>query len=269
MDETRIEILKANIPKEKKRELLQKLSNNSFTQDDLNFIRTPKPKIASSKNKYSIFSRNTVRVFWWLWFIKYLILLGVFMSLWTTYSHPWGIKVRWFVWAIWQVRVSLDELRDNAPEFYKLVVENTDEINIDYIKIPSNKWWHAFIKDWKRIVRIFRPSDIETPYLSQLLVHEACHWQQWILGRFWNEPQQKLENECHYLGIHIIEDLFPAETQLLDYMYDIATEKTGTWWDGWKSTWDWGDTTEWLSKLLPKSKIQEYRFFGDNYDYSR
>lgn len=263
-EDFRQKIIDSSLSKQEKRELLHKYNESALSEEE-------KEKVLSHKKN----QQNVPVTFWQntrYFLATHKILFGlilVFLLLWSWnwYTHPANIKVRGFIWAVWKVRTSLHTLKKHEPSLYKLVKNNIDEINIDYVANPANKGGHAFMKEWVQIVRIFRPSYLETPYLSQLLVHEACHGHQWEYMRFGKEPQQKLESECQYLWIYTIESMFPQEEHLLQILYGEATDTNGTWWNGWKHDWTDGDTTQGLSELLPKEKIQEYKYFWENYEY--
>jgi len=263
-DKTRENINQSNLSSTKKKELYRKMHLETLNYDDYNLISEHQKK---PNTPLSQLIKSLYWAFQSLGLIKYLIILFLCMFLYTSYTHPGWIKIRAFPLTVWKIRTSLHILKSDLPEYYALVQENTDEINVDYIDIPANKWWHAFVRDWNRIVRIFNPWELETPYLTQLLVHEACHWHQWTHKRFGQEDQQKLENECQYLWIYVVETLFPHEKKLLNMLYSEATSKQWTWGDGWKNSWENGDSTQWLSILLPEEKIIDYTFFWDNYAY--
>ena len=208
---------------------------------------------------YNFFTTSTI--------FKYLFIPILLITFWMIYSSPSWVKINWYPWEVWKIRKALSILEDKEPEFYKLVVENTDIINVDDMEIPMNKWAHAVEVGWNKTMRIFRPKDISISYLTSVLVHEACHLHQFKYNRFASESHQKLENECTYLWIYIIEDLFPSEIYEIEYFKKVAEENNWHWWDWWKDAWKWGDTTKWLSDLLPADKLEEYKFFWYNYDY--
>ena len=198
---------------------------------------------------------------------KYLFIPILLITFWMFYSSPWWVKINWYPWEVWKIRKALSILENKEPEFYKLVVENTDVINIDDMEIPMNKWAHAVEVGWNKTMRIFRPNEISISYLTSVLVHEACHLHQFKYNRFASESHQKLENECTYLWIYIIEDLFSSEKYEIEYFKKVAEEDNWHRWDWWKDDRRWGDTTGWLSDLLPEDKLEEYKFFWYNYDY--
>jgi len=267
MEEYRSKILNSHLSKDQKRALLRKLDNNSLSSNEISMIEDPQPAVAEKPNHYKNLYLQITYIISGAWFFKYITVMVILILLWWFYVTPGGIKVRAFPLTVWKIRTSLDILQKQATDFHKLVIENTDEINVDYIDLPHHKWGHAFVKNWVQVVRLFHPHQLEIPYLTQLLVHEACHGHQWIHSRFWAEPQQKLESECHYLWIYITETLFPDDVELLDYLYSEATKEDWMWWDGWKKNWEWWDTTKWLSKLLPEEKIIEYKYFWNSYKY--
>jgi hypothetical protein len=114
---------------------------------------------------------------------------------------------------------------------------------------------------------------ISTIRLSQLLVHEACHGNQDKTNRLLTEPRQKLENECTYSWIHIMEELEDklsySDKRNLKFLHDTASNSGWRWWNKWTLTWEWGDTSQWLISLLPKEKIIKRKLFWINYNYNQ
>lgn len=198
--------------------------------------------------------------------IKICLIFSVLIGSWTFYSNPSWIEVNWFVGAIWDVRTSLKEIKKIDPNIYEMVVNNIDQINIDYIEMPSDKGWFATQRDWKIVVRTYRPFDVSNNYFITLIVHEACHWVQFKDGRIKLEPQQKIENECTYLWLYVAETIH-AEKTLIDHLKKTAEDPFGHWWSWWKKDWTWWDTTNWLMDLISKEKQKEYHIFWDNYSY--
>ena len=127
---------------------------------------------------------------------------------------------------------------------------------------------NAFNREWKTIVRVFNPG-LWKIRIAQLLVHEACHWKQFNgkdWSRFNNESSQKLENDCTYLWLYILE-LLGGNEDIISHMKKSANKPNWYWWNWWKKTWKLWNTTEWLMDILPKEKQKEYKVFWDNYIY--
>jgi hypothetical protein len=113
---------------------------------------------------------------------------------------------------------------------------------------------------------------ISTIRLSQLLVHEACHGNQDKTNRLLTEPRQKLENECTYSWIHIMEELEDklsyTDKQSLLFLHETASNPGWRWWNKWNLTWEEGNTSQWLIDLLPEEKIEKRKLFWENYSYA-
>lgn len=202
-----------------------------------------------------------------LWFKKYFIIPVIIISFWFIYSSPAWVKINWYPWEVYKVRKSLSFLKEKDNDFYKLITQNTDIINIDDIEVPTGKWAHAVKIDWKNTMRIFRPNEISMWFLTSTLVHESCHHHQYNYDRFLIESHQKLENECTYLWLYILEEHFPTNFSEIKNIKKEAEDDSWFWWDWWKNSWTLWDTTFWLADLLPEERIKEYKFFWYNYDY--
>ncbi len=265
-------LLRTNrIPISKKRYYLNNWEE--LKKEDLSTLENIRKDKFVKENKdflLKILIRNIFIAISWIYnryklFFKIIFLWLVTLS-WFIFSTPAWIKVNWFPFAVWKVRDSLNKLEDFDKGIYNMVINNINEINVDYFERPSSKWWHAFSRDWETIVRVYRPFEVEDAYFLWLIVHEACHGVQFKDGRFETEPRQKCENECTYLWLYVMEE-FWWSAQLIKSIRDTAEDPNGQWWNWWKDNWTMWDTTNWLMDLLPKEKQREYTVFWDIYDY--
>lgn len=219
------------------------------------------------KNIYLIFYNNLAQTF----FLKYFVIFSIIISTWFIYTSPGWIQVYAFPKDVWKIRQSLNIIKDISPEYYELVVNNTDKIVLTDNR-PDGTWWHFSNFFNKRYTYVKYIDKISTIRLSQLLVHEACHGNQDKTNRLLIEPRQKLENECTYLWIHIMEemeeDLSYTDKQSLLFLHDTASNPAWRWWNKWTLIWEGGNTSQWLIDLLPEEKIERRKLFWENYSYS-
>ena len=163
-------------------------------------------------------------------------------------------------------------IKDISPEYYELVIKNTDKIVLTDNR-PDGTWGHFSNFFNKRYTYIKYIDKISTIRLSQLLVHEACHGNQDKTNRLFTEPRQKLENECTYLWIHIMEELEDElsywDKQNLEFLYNTASNPDWRWWNKWILTWEKGNTSQWLIDILPKEKIIKRKLFWINHNYNQ
>lgn len=207
---------------------------------------------------HSVFYKNQ--------FIRTLVIIFIFIWSYSIYSTPYWININAFPISIWKIRWYLNILENKFPDIHKMVIENIDEVNVDYLERPSNKWWHALDNDWKIKVRIFKIWETDYEYYISLLAHEACHWVQFKDWRIYTEPRQKIENECTYLWLYTLEKL-NAPSNLIIHVKEAAEDPSWQWWNWWKNSWTSWDTTNWLMDLIPKEKQKDYKVFWYNYNY--
>lgn len=255
-----------NLSEEEKYALLQKIkehTNKEHVQKSSNFFIS---FFNIFKNIFMIFHNY----FYDKFILKYFFFVTLIISSWFIYTSPGWIQVYAFPKDVWKIRHSLSLIKKQLPEYYTLVINNTDKIVLDDDR-PDWSWGHFsnfFNKRYTYVKYINRNSHIR---LSGLLVHEACHGNQDKMNRLGSENHQKLENECTYLWIYTMEILgknsIISDNSALQFLHETASSKTWHWWSDWKKEWNQWDTSQWMMNLLPKEKIRERELFWEHYDY--
>lgn len=270
----------SNFTLKEKRKILPQLNNLSEDEKELLLQRISEKKVEPKKiNKHvSVFFdlfRNLFLIFYsrisQTFFLKHFLLFIFVVWGRMFYSTPGWISVYAFPKDVWKIRQSLSLIKEHLPEYYELVINNTDKIVLTDNR-PDGTGGHFSNFFDQRYTYIKYLDQRSLVSLSDLLVHEACHWNQDITNRLMLEPPQKLENECTYLWIYTMEILQNKtdsfnKAEILQW-YKLASDPNGRWWDGWKKTWKQWNTARWLMDLLPKEKVKERKMFGEHYDYN-